>query len=146
MDPLLTFLMQLGIGVASSGVYDYLKQQSRKSIDRKTVESNVQNILEMQGIQMRASTIIDALINNGYLVIRGSDLYAPDSITFGTIQGTSIAGDGTRFHTDRTSIDAGQGAFLKTKGNAQVRQNPDGSISFLVGENGDDAISIAIRE
>lgn len=146
MDPILACLMQMGVGVASSAVYDCLKHLSRKSTDRKTVESNVQNILKIQGIQMRASTIIDALIKDGYLVINNSDLYAPDSITFGTIQGTAIAGDSTRLHTDRTSIDAGQGAFLKTTGNAQVRQNPDGSISFHVGENGGDSISINIRE
>ena len=138
--------MQMGVGVASSAVYDYLKKLASKSTDRKTVESNVQNILQIQGVQMRASTIIDALINDGYLVITSSDLYAPDSIAFGTRQGTAIVGDNSRLHTDRTSIDAGQGAFIKTEGNAQVRQNPDGSISFHVGKNGDDSISFYTRE
>jgi hypothetical protein len=38
--------------------------------------------------------------------------------------------------TDKTQIDAGKGAHIQTKGNAEVRQNPDGSISFLTGEDG----------
>lgn len=144
MDPLLTLLSQIGLGVASNAVYDYLKRkfaETGAAVDRPTLEAEVQNIIRLKGVTMNAATIIDALARSGFLVIEGSHLHGPLGLTFGSVRGSAIAGNNTRLSTDRTAIDAGAGAFMKTQGNAQVRQNPDGSISFHVGEGGDDSIS-----
>ena len=94
---------------------------------------------------MRASTVIDALARNGLLVIEGSRLHAPQALIFGSVSGSAIAGNNTRLSTDKTAIEAGGGAFVQTQGNAQIRQNPDGSISFHVGE-GSSSISFHVQK
>ena len=137
MDPILTILSQIGLGVASNAVYDYLKMKfatSGASINRSSLESELQNVITVSGATVRASTVIDALARNGFLVIEGSHLHGPQGLIFGSVQGSTIAGNNTRLSTDKTAIDAGAGAFIKTEGNSQIRQNPDGSISFHVGE------------
>lgn len=94
---------------------------------------------------MTAATVIDALARNGFIAIQGSHLHGPQGLAFGSTQGGAVAGDNTRLSTDRTAIDAGAGAFVKTEGNAQIRQNQDGSISFHVGE-GDSSISFHTKK
>jgi hypothetical protein len=146
MDPILNILSQVGLGVASNAVYDYLKKKfttAGASIDRHTLEAELQNVITLNGVTMRASTVIDALARNGFLVIEGSHLHGPQALTFGSVQGSAVAGNNTRLSTDKTSIDAGAGAFVKTEGNSQIRQNPDGSISFHVGD-GSSSISFHV--
>lgn len=145
MDHILSFLSQLGLGVASNAVYDYLKRKfaTGSVVDRATLEAEVQNIIRLSGVTMNAATVIDALARNGLLIIEGSRLHAPQALIFGSVHGSAIAGNNTRLSTDKTAIEAGGGAFVKTQGNAQIRQNPDGSISFHVGE-GSSSISFHV--
>ena len=140
MDPLLGVLGQLGLGLATSGVYDLIKGFAG-SISRHEFTSEVQNRINMKGVSMSAETVIDALVRNGFLTIQQSHLYANESINFGSYQGGAVVGNDSSMRTDKTAIEAGAGAFLETQGNAQVRQNPDGSISFHTGEDG----SISIK-
>ena len=137
MDPILNVLTQIGLGVASNSVYDFLKKKfatAGASIDRASLESGLQNVITVSGAAMRASTVIDALAQRGLLIIQGSHLHGPQGLTFGSIQGSAIAGNNTRLSTDKTAIDTGPGAFVKTEGDSQIRQNPEGSISFHVGD------------
>jgi len=84
---------------------------------------------------MDADTVISALSENGYISIRNSNLYANDSIVFGSVNGGAFMGNDSTFTTRRITIYAAGNASMNTAGNAQVRQNSDGSISFHTGEN-----------
>ena len=136
MDPLLTTLTQLGLGLATNAVYDILKGLAGKSADTQDIANEIQNKINMYGISMRAETVIKALARNGLLVIQQSHLHGNNGLVFGSLQGGAVVGNNSALTTNNTAITAGAGAFMETQGNAQVRQNPDGSISFHVGENG----------
>lgn len=136
MDPLLNFLSQLGLGLATNAIYDLLKSLTSKSLDQKALLGQIQNRIDLNGVTMHAETVISALMQNGFLSIQGSHLYAHDSLVFGSQSGTAIAGNNVTLQTAKTSIVAGQGAAIQTHGNAQIRQNPDGSISFHTGGDG----------
>ena len=136
MDPVLTLLSQLGLGLATNAVYDLLKSLADKPLEQKVLLEEIQNRINLNGVTMRAETVISALTQNGFLSIQRSHLYAPTGLVFGSQGGTAIAGNSTTLQTSKTSIVAGQGASIQTQGNAQVRQNPDGSISFHTGGDG----------
>jgi hypothetical protein len=63
--------------------------------------------------------------------LTGSLLFAPEAIRLASAAHTGFSfGDNSVSATRRTRIDAGAGAFIVGTGGAEVRQNPDGSISF----------------
>lgn len=136
MDPLLTLLSQLGLGLATNAIYDLLKSKAAAPIEQQQLVSDIQNRINLHGVTMKAETVISALTHNGFLSIQGSHLYAPTGLIFGSRAGAAVAGNNTALQTAKTSIVAGHGASIETQGNAQVRQNPDGSISFHTGEGG----------
>lgn len=134
---LLTFLGQLGLGVAANGVYDVLKGLSGKSFTQQELAGVIQNQLTLHGVSMHAQTVVNALAQNGFLSVIGSQLHANQALVFGSQSGAAIFGNNSSLTTSSTAIHAGDGAFITTQGNAQVRQNPDGSISFHVGSGKD---------
>jgi hypothetical protein len=136
MDPLLNCLSQLGLGLATNAIYDLLKSLASKPLEQKALLNQIQNRIDLNGVTMRAETVISALTQKGFLSIQGSHLYAHNSLVFGSQGGSAVAGNNSTLQTSKTFIVAGQGAFIKTQGNAQVRQNPDGSISFHTGGDG----------
>lgn len=136
MDPLLTLLSQLGLGLATNAIYDLLRSLASKPVEQRALLAEVQNRINLHGVTMHAETVISALTQNGYLSIQGSHLYAPTALVFGSQKGAAIVGNNSTLQTAKTSIVAGSGASMETQGNAQVRQNPDGSISFHTGEDG----------
>ena len=136
MDPLLNCLSQLGLGLATNAIYDLLKSLASKPLEQKALLNQIQNRIDLNGVAMRAETVISALTQDGFLSIQGSHLYAQNSLVFGSQGGSAVAGNNSTLQTSKTSIVAGQGASIKTQGNAQVRQNPDGSISFHTGGDG----------
>ena len=142
MDPLLTALGQLGLGLATNAIYDLLKGLAKKASPTHQITQEVQNRIDMYGISMRAETVINALAQNGLLVIQHSRIHANQGLTFGSHQGHAIVGNNSALTTNNTAIKAGWGAFVETQGNTQIRQNPDGSISFHVGEGGNISIKV----
>jgi len=135
MDPILTVLSQLGLGVATNAVYDVLKSVAAKqgTVEQAVVE--IQNTMNLYGVNVRAETVINAIADNGLLIIRRSDLYANNLITFGSVRGSASIGDVSSLRTGGSSIEIGRGASMETHGNAQVvLNNPDGSVSFNVGK------------
>ena len=127
---------ELGIGIATSAAYDWLKTRfgSGQHVSREDLERELQALLDVQGAEVRAATVIDMWAAQGVLRIAGSNLYAPDQITMGAGKGAAFSfGDGSKSETDKTGIVAGTGARI-TGSNAAIRQNPDGSISFHVGK------------
>jgi hypothetical protein len=143
MDPLFNTLGQLGLGLATNAVYDLLKGLAGKSANTQQVAQEIQNRINMYGVSMRSETVISALAQNGFLVIQQSHLHGNHGLTFGSVQGSAVVGNNSALTTNNTAITAGAGAFMETQGNAQVRQNGDGSISFHVGENGNVNFKIA---
>lgn len=136
MERLLNVLGQLGLGLATNAVYDLLKSFAGKSVSRQQVLQEIQNRISMYGVSVRAETVISALVQKGYLVIEQSHLHANLALAFGSVQGGAVIGNNSALTTSKSAITAGSGAFMETQGNAEVRQNPDGSISFHVGEGG----------
>jgi hypothetical protein len=126
-------VQQLGLSLSASALYEIIKTQF-SSTNTPTVDglkTAIKNELEVSGISASADTVIEALAKSGILVIEGSTFYAPNSIIMGSKgSGEMTFGNNSTSRTDKTNIVAGQGATIKTKGNAQVRQNPDGSITF----------------
>lgn len=98
------------------------------------MQRELDNAIRLHGVQANAETVITALATNGFLSVHGSQLHGPDGLTFGSVHGTATAENMSRLSTKNTAIDIGAGAAMQTQGNAQVRQNPDGSIDFRVGQ------------
>jgi len=142
MDQVLPLLGQLGLGVAANSIFELLKGLATRSVTTEQLRQEIQNRIDLNGVGMRAETVIDALAQNGFIQIRGSNLHGEEGIAFGSVTGGASMGHNTTFTTARTAIKAGTGAFMDTQGNAQVRQNPDGSISFHVGDGGDISFKI----
>ena len=136
MDPVLNLLSQLGLGLATNAIYELLKSLATKPLEQKALLDQIQNRIDLNGVTMRAETVISALTQKGFLSIQGSHLYAHNGLVFGSQGGAAIAGNNSTLQTAKTSIIAGQGAAIQTQGNAQIRQNPDGSISFHTGSDG----------
>ena len=136
MDPLLTLLSQLGLGLATNAIYDLLKLRAAATDSPPVAAEEIQNCIRLHGVAMNAETVISALTQNGFLSVHASNLYAPTALIFGSVAGGAVAGNNTTLRTANTAIVAGAGASVETQGNAQIRQNPDGSISFHTGEGG----------
>ncbi len=133
MDPLLALLGELGLGVASNAVYDFLKTKLVKA-EKQQANQELSNILKLHGVNIDAETVISALASKGFISIDSSHIYAKESISFGSVVGSAVAGNNTTLRTDKTAVVMGQGAYIQTQGNAQMRHNKDGSISFHVGQ------------
>ena len=134
MDDLLSLLNQIGLGLATNGIYDYLKGQAAQQANTQVLEKEIQDRLDIAGVQMTAKSVMSALAEKGILVVDGSHLHAKDSLVFGSVVGSASVQNGSKLTTDSSAIHIGQGAAISTNGNAQIRQNADGSISFHVGE------------
>lgn len=129
---------QLGIGVTSDAIYDYLKSKfaGRTEITTTELQVALNDYLIIHGVTADASTIMTVLAEKGVISVTQSQLYAPDQLIVGAGPGAAFSvGDQTTTRTDNTAIKAGSGAFMSGS-NAAVRQNPDGSISFHVGGDG----------
>lgn len=133
MDPILNLLSGLGLGLATNSIYDLLKAFANKQINPQCLPDEVQNQINLHGLTMSAESVINALAQNGYLSINNSNLHASQSLIFGSQKGQAVVGNNSIMKTDRTAITMGDGAFMQSQGNAQVRQNPDGTITFHIG-------------
>ncbi|MDO9077424.1 MAG: hypothetical protein Q7U72_08240 [Brevundimonas sp.] len=131
MDPI-SILSGLGLGVAGNAVYDYLKARltgpNPPTVEQ--LEQELQNIINVNGVTMQASTVIEALAKNGVITITRSHLNAPSSISIGAVNGRAYFGDNSSSTTATTAIHAGEGASIQFSGNAKIVQAPDGSIRF----------------
>jgi hypothetical protein len=126
-------LADIGVGIASSTIYDFLKSffTAQPSPDREELRQNLASFLSIEGAEIKAEKLIDFLARNGDISITGTTIYATDRITMVSSAGTSFGfGDQSTSETKNTKINAGEGAFIKGQGGAKVVQNEDGSISF----------------
>ena len=133
---MLTLLGQLSLGMASNAIYDLLMSYGQKEVPAHELTSQIQNQINLHGITMQAETVINALAQNGFISIRKSHLHADNSLIFGSVIGSASVGNNSKLTTNNTAIEAKGNASMNTKSNAQIKQNPDGSISFHVGDDG----------
>lgn len=131
MDPL-TILGQIGLGTASNAVYDFLKSRFMSTAQLSTVEfsTELQNIIDVNGVTMTAESVIEALATQGIIKIENTTMSAPSCIVIGAAGGKTLWGNNSIASTDNTSIVAGSGSRIETTGNAKIIQHPDGSIRF----------------
>jgi hypothetical protein len=143
MDPVASLLRDLGINIAASAMYDFFRTRFLSGgQNRQALETDLNSFLSLNGVHVSAATVIDAFAAKGLLEVRGTTLYAPQSITMGAAAGATFAfGFDSVSRTDSTAIHA-QGDAVMHGTNAEVRQNPDGSVSFHVGGDGHVAISM----
>ena len=88
--------------------------------------------LALKDITAVAEKAIELLARSGDIEVRGSTLYARDSVRMSSPPGTKFTfRDNSQSVTDRSKIVAGEGAEIQGSGGAEIRQDQDGSISFL---------------
>ena len=135
MDSLLTLLGQLGLGLATNGIYDYLKSILGKNVPPHELEKQIQDQMAINGVHINSKKIIKALAEKGYLSITNSHFYAVNSIAFGSTQGTASIGNNSSLTTKNSAVHIGENASIQTSGNAQIIQHKDGSITFHIGKD-----------
>ncbi|MFA4846398.1 MAG: hemagglutinin repeat-containing protein [Patescibacteria group bacterium] len=128
-------LKELGVGIASSAVYDAVRGYFR-STTAPTIaglKETVRPILNIAGADVVADRVIDFLARNGDIRIVGTSIYASESITMSSSRDTRFDfGHGSTSRTDKSSIAAGLGANITGTGGAKIEQTKDGGIRFSV--------------
>jgi len=126
-------LIQLGLNLSSSFVYDVIKEYFKKE-KNPTVEglkTELSSSLDIEGAEIKSNNIINFLAENGDITISGTQVYASKSITMTSSQGTKFTfGNNSKSTTDKSSIEAGHGAQIQGQGGARIVQDEDGSIKF----------------
>lgn len=125
-------LLSLGVNIASSAIYDFLKSTlTSESVSREQLTEELARFLNINNAKIIADKIIDFAAQNGDINISGSYIYAKDSITMCSASGTKFYLSNNNISKTSTSqISVGFGASIQGQGGAQIRQEPDGSISF----------------
>ena len=140
-------LQSFGVSVSASTFFQFMKNYlgTRTSEHVKEFETQLQSFLDINGANVRASTVINMFASRGLLQIQKSILYAPEKITIGAREKAQfIFGNDSTSSTDRTRIEAKGNAQIIGK-NATIVQNPDGSISLLVGKKNDEQQKVYIE-
>lgn len=135
---LFSLLKEVGVGVGTNAVYDAVKRyvMGTHSPNIEGLRQALQDSLSLNSVSISAASIIDLMATRGAIVIKGSNLYGPNGVSFTSNDGIFSLGHGSTSRTDKTAIRAsGSGAIVGT-GRSAVVQHDDGSIRFLVGDNG----------
>lgn len=127
-------LTQLGINLTSSFIYERVSGYFKKVNAPTTngLKSVLASSLNIENAEINASRIVDFLAQNGDIRIRGTRIYACNSITTASSKSTRFDfGDNSSSITDKSSIKAGSGARIVGAGGAKIVQDDDGSIKFF---------------
>ncbi len=127
-------LLQLGLGIASNTMYDFLKDFFTKNYkpDRLQLQNKLASFLDVQNANIIADKIITFLAQNGDIRINGTSIYANDSISMSSTKNTKFTfGNNSSSTTKNTKIEVGNGAFIQGQGCAGIKQNDDGSINLF---------------
>lgn len=127
-------LLQLGLGVTSSAIYEFLKNFFAKNpqADKFQFKNALSSFLNIQNANIIADKIIIFLAQNGDIRIEGTSIFANDSISMFSTKNTKFTfGNNSSSTTKSTKIEAGKGTFIQGQGGAGIKQNEDGSISFF---------------
>lgn len=125
-------LASLGINIASSAMYDFLKSAISETASKEQLIERVAGQLHITNANIAANQIIEFAAQNGDITIIGTSVYATESITIHSASGTKFTfGNNSISKTSTSKISAGYGAKIEGSGGAGIKQNPDGSISFF---------------
>ena len=121
-------LLQIGVNISSSVIYDFIKHNSFNSID--SAVSKLNSELNVNNTDASAK-IISFLAQNGDIKIERSNIYGENCVTMASSTETKLSfGNNSTSKTKNTFIEAGEGATIEMQGGAHVKQE-DGSISFF---------------
>lgn len=127
------YLEQLGINVAGSLIYDLVKKYLAKN-ERHTLKGLERELipyLKIENADIKAENIINFLAEKGDIDISGTDIYASRSIVMASDRDTKLVfGNGSSSVTDKSRIEAGNGAQMVMQGRAKMEQDEDGNITF----------------
>jgi hypothetical protein len=127
---------QIGIGIISNQVSKLIGDFYNGVKNAYDFKKELDDIIRMNGINVSSEKIIEILAANGIIEIRDSSIYAGQSVVLGSSGlGHSSFGNNSELRTDKSSINAGNGCFIQTNGNAFIKMGEDGSISFCTGKN-----------
>jgi hypothetical protein len=112
-------LGQIGLGVLTNGVYDFLKSQfaGEKVKPAAEVTTQLGNYLTMIGAKVSAQTVLEAIARTGQLEIRGAQLHAGQALALGAEQGGRfiLAGPSVAA-TPKAFIQMGPGTYVEASG------------------------------
>ncbi|MBI2315173.1 hypothetical protein HYU93_03930 [Candidatus Daviesbacteria bacterium] len=131
-------LLELGVNLTSSAIVEFIKKllDSNLGIERQELKQQLAAYINIQGDDIKAERIISFLSNSGFIVIEGSKIYSGEAILMYAGQDAKLTfGNNSVSETPRNRIDAGKGAYIEMQGEAGIKQNEDGSISFFTGNN-----------
>ncbi len=131
-----TLLTSLGINIASSVIWDFIKSSISRGKTKEEIIKELANFIQVEGADIKSQEIIEFFINNGQLYIENSQIYSKESIDYSTsINDSSLTMKNSTSKTNNTEISVcGSGATIKMSGNAQIIQNEKG-ITISVGNN-----------
>lgn len=124
-------LVELGLSLGASGIYDLLRSyfMQHKDVNVAEVKKELASCLDIQNASIAADKIINFLANNGDIEIGGSKIFARKAILYSSNKRTKFSLEDSKSETDKTKIDVGRRAKIEGQGGAGVRQDEDG-ISF----------------
>ena len=113
MEYFLALMTQMGISIASDSIYDLIKGLKDRGSTTEELKTKIENVLELHNVTIHADTVIEALAENGFIFIANARIHAIQSMKTGSLIGSSTITNST-LTTNRTSIQAGPGAAIKT--------------------------------
>lgn len=127
-------LLSLGINLASSTIYDWIKSAMfNGTLSREELTKVIANNLKVEGADIAADKIISFAAKNGDIIISGTTISSGKSINMSSGEGTSLTfGNNSVSATPNTKIEALGNSKIVATGNARIVQNEDGSIDFFV--------------
>ena len=125
-------LLQLGLNISANAIYDFFRVSFSKSKDINVGElkKELVSFLNIKNADIIAERIINFLAVNGDIEIKGSRVFAKNSILYSSGRNTKFSLEESRSETEKTRIDVGKGAKIEGQGGAAIKQNEDGSIGF----------------
>jgi len=133
VDPITQLLRDFAVAIASQTVFDFVKgllwKGSLGQSELATKLSEEFPSLSVENAEVLAGTVVEFFAQRGDITIKDTRIYAEDSVWMRSARGTKLSLTDSSTQTSRTRIDVTRGS-IQAQGGAEVRQNPNGSISF----------------
>ena len=125
-------LVQMGINISSNLVYDFVKGifPETKEVSGVELKKQLASFLSIKDAEIKAEKIINFMAEKGDIEIKGSMIFAKNSIFYSSTPNSKFSLEESSSETEKTRIDVGKDAKIEGQGGAGVSQNEDGSISF----------------
>src|SRR5207302_9792027 len=98
--------------------------------------------LKIENANIYAEKIINFLAQDGDIEIIGSEIFARKALHYSSRQNTSFSLKNSISQTDKTIVNTSKNGNVIGRNGAQVNQNEDGSIDFLLTKPSSSEINI----